>query len=112
VKLREIVTGILIYFIVLGLTVAFMDKTEGAYKEDKIECESWGRAFFIVASWRTTMSKVEAYDEVISKNSKDKEALSDAVRIVWVVYSTEDTDDIIKKKVYLTCMKERGHTGV
>ena len=86
--------------------------SEAAYREDKEECESWGRAFYLVATWRPTISKVDAYDRVIAKNSDDKEALSDAVLIIWVAYDLKGTPEEIRKSAIETCMKQRGHTGV
>ena len=97
--------------ILAAIILLYSTSVEADFKKDKEECETWGKAFYIISTWKPTMKKVEAYDYVISKNTEDKEALSDAVRIIWIAYEMDGTPEEIRKSAIETCMKQRGHTG-
>ena len=83
------------------------------FKTDKAECDEWGKAFYLVAEWRESMTKSEAYDKVMGSRMEtdDDETTVNMLKIIYLVFDSKETSEKWKSSAAATCLKQRGYTG-
>ena len=95
------------------VVLLYATSVQADFKTDKSQCDEWGKAFYLVAEWRDIMSKSEAYDKILSNKVEDTdyETTVNMLRIVYLVFDSQETSENWKKAAIATCMKQRGHMG-